>query len=95
MTTELHLTYLCVPVMEDITPDWGRFYDTIRKLQVGCGCLAVALSAAIHANMPIEGLGPLPCKSPQAAGSVAAVFSFATAGLHTCKHIRGNPSRNA
>lgn len=33
MTTELHLTYLCVPVMEDITPDWARFYETIRRLQ--------------------------------------------------------------
>ncbi len=34
MTTELHLTYLCVPVMEDITPDWGRFYEMVRRLQV-------------------------------------------------------------
>lgn len=40
MTTELHLTYLCVPVMEDIAPDWGRFYETVSRLQARVGLLS-------------------------------------------------------
>ena len=32
MSTELHLTYLCVPVTEDIQPDWRAFYLMVDRL---------------------------------------------------------------
>jgi hypothetical protein len=65
MTTELHLTYLCVPVMEDIAPDWGRFYDMVRKLQVG-DCFPVLLAIG---RLQGRGLG--------GASVVSSVFSSA------------------
>lgn len=37
LTTELHLTFLCVPVTEALTVDWMRFCNMMGGLQVGAG----------------------------------------------------------
>jgi hypothetical protein len=34
MTTELHLTYLCVPITETVGLDWKRFENMLGTLQV-------------------------------------------------------------
>jgi hypothetical protein len=37
MTTELHLTYLCVPITETVGLDWKRFENMLGTLQVRWG----------------------------------------------------------
>lgn len=37
LTTELHLTYLCVPPTESLAPRWDVLYALLNKLQVGGG----------------------------------------------------------
>ena len=37
MTTELHLTYLCVPATEGLAPSWKLLYDIASNLRASSG----------------------------------------------------------
>ncbi len=56
MTTELHLTYLCVPVTETVSQlDWKRFEAMLSTLTVrACGCTGPRALGAAPAHRNVE-----------------------------------------
>lgn len=42
MTTELHLTYLCVPILEEINiPNYERYFEIVKNIQVCRASVAI------------------------------------------------------
>lgn len=49
MTTELHLTYLCVPPAQTVAYlDWGRFQNALGTLAVSLQGLAWLIAAGVQ-----------------------------------------------
>ena len=54
MTTELHLTYLCVPITETVGLDWKRFENMLGTLQVrGFGWGGAGWPGWLAAQVPV------------------------------------------